>query len=84
MKKFVLKRSIKDALGEKEVKEFQVKEEVDISADDFLDVIAIPSGANLKDAVCNITGLTGEQVGNLHPSDYNKLAGLVGKFISDE
>ena len=84
MEKFILRRSIKDALGESEVKDIQVKEEADISADDFLDVIAIPTGANLKDAVCNITGLTGEQVGSLHPSDYNKLAGLVGKFIGEE
>jgi len=84
MEKFKLKRDIKDALGKDKISEINVKEEKDLTADDFLDVVAIPTGANLKDAVCNITGLTGDQVGSMHPYDYNKLASMVGNFIAGE
>ena len=83
MTKFKLKRPIKDALGEKDIVEIKVREEKELTADDFLDVVAIPSGQNVKETVCNMTGLTSEQVGSMHPSDYNKLAGLVGKCLGE-
>lgn len=82
--KFKLKRPIKSVDGKKEIQEITAKDENDLSADDLLEVIALPTGRNLKDAICNITALTEDQIGSLHPSDYNKLATYVGKFLIEE
>lgn len=85
MKKFKLSRPIKDAIGESEVTEINIKSEDDISACDFYDVSFAADGniklGTMSGAIANITGLTDEQVGSMSPKDYIELSGIVGKYI---
>lgn len=81
MKKYTLKRPIKDVSGEKEITEVQMKEEEDFNASDFFEVVALPSGENLADLVANMCALTSLQVASMSPKDYIHLAGEAGKYV---
>lgn len=83
METYTLKRAIKDVSGENEIKEVQVKEEADLNASDFYEVLAYPTGENLADAVANVCGLTSMQVASMSIKDYRVLAGKVGKFLEE-
>ena len=80
-----LKRPIKDAAGTGEVSELKIKDESEMSASDFYDVVISSSGemrlGDMAGTIANLTGITEEQVASLHPSDYIKLSGEVGKYL---
>ncbi len=85
MKKIKLIRSIKDVTGKEDIKEISMKEEAEMCASDFYDVVMSSDGSMLvKDfepAICNLCGLTSSQVAQMHIKDYMMLAGGVGKYI---
>jgi len=83
--KFKLKRPIKDAAGTSDITELKIKDESDMSASDFYDVIISSNGemrlGDMAGTIANITGITEEQVASLHPSDFIMLSGEVGKYL---
>ena len=86
MAKIKLQRAIKDPSGENDVNEVTVKDEAKITASDFYDISFNPDGSSTlgsyANTIANLTGLTELQVDSLHPKDYIKLSGEVGKYIS--
>lgn len=85
MEKIKLKRPIKTVKGDEEIKEVTIKDEKDMCAADFYDVKFSSDGTvalgDMKSAICNLCGLTEEQVASLHPKDYIGISGEVGKYI---
>ena len=85
MKKIKLIRAVKTADGSSEIKEVSMKEDDDMSASDFYDVVMSADGriaiGDMESAVCNLCGLTSSQVASMHIKDYLALSGEVGKHI---
>jgi len=79
-RKLVLKRPILSEDGKKEIKFITRKKDDDISAFDILDSKYTSSLTAQKNTVCNLYGLSEEQVSSLFPSDYMYLVTVVGKY----
>lgn len=85
-KKIKLIRSIRNAADTDDVKEISMKDETEMSASDFYDVVLSSDGkialGDMESAICNLCGLTSEQVASMSPKDYIMLSGEVGKYIA--
>lgn len=85
MKKIKLIRPIKDAKGENDITEISIKDEKDITAYDYMNYKISNDGTTelgaMVGSICNLCGLTEEQVLSMAPKDYMHIYAEVGKHL---